>query len=163
MNRFRLAVLVAVLSVVTAACGGAADGTDKSSSSAGNSFVLDEWSIRPADLVNGKIRVTATNMGTETHELIIVRGSDPKALPTKPDGSVDEDKILAADLVGEIPDVASAKSATKTFDLTAGEYLAFCNIVDTMGMGDGMGDGMGHGGMGHVHYQLGMVTTFTVT
>jgi plastocyanin len=158
MNRFRPAVLVAVLSILIAACGGATDGTDGSSNSGGNSFVLDEWSIRPADLVNGKIRITATNVGTETHELIIVRGSDPKLLPTKPDGSVDEDKIPAADLVGEIPDVVSAKSATRTFDLGAGEYLAFCNIVDTMGMGGGMA----HGGMGHVHYQLGMVTSFTV-
>jgi hypothetical protein len=163
MKRFRLSVLVVVLSVLIAACGGVADSTDGSSSSDGNSFVLDEWSIRPADLANGKVRVTAANEGTETHELIIVRGNDPKSLPTKPDGSVDEDKIPAADLIGEIPDVVSARSATKTFDLAAGEYLAFCNIVDTMDMSGATGDGkMGHGGMGHVHYQLGMVTTFTV-
>lgn len=163
MNRFRLGVLVAALSIGSAACGEATDSTERPANSGVNSFVLDEWSIRPADLVNGMVRITATNEGTESHELIIVRGGDPKTLPTKPDGSVDEDKIPAADLVGEIPDVVSARSATKTFDLKAGEYVAFCNIVDAMDMSGATGDGnMGHGGMGHVHYQLGMVTTFTV-
>lgn len=54
------------------------------------------------------------------------------------------------------------KSVTKTLDLSAGDYVAFCNIVDTMGSGGmgsgGMGNGttMGHG-MHHVHYKQGMV------
>jgi hypothetical protein len=30
------------------------------------------------------------------------------------------------------------------------------------GMGNGNGGGMGGGQMGHIHYQLGMVATFTV-
>jgi len=113
------------------------------------------------------VRITATNHGHETHELVIVRASDAGSLPTKADGSVDEDKIQDTDKAGEITDVAAGKSVTKTLDLPAGRYLAICNLVEQMGSGMG---GMGPGGMGngramgqHVHYHLGMVTQFTVT
>ncbi len=170
MRQLRLlGVLAAVISLLLVACASDSEsGDDASGSETDNAFVLDEWSIRPADLSHGSVPVTATNIGAETHELILVHGSDPKLLPTKPDGSVDEDAIPAADLVGEIPDVAAGKSATKHFDLAAGGYLAICNVVDEMGMGhDSMGgpggSGTGGGEMGHVHYELGMVTTFTVS
>jgi hypothetical protein len=109
------------------------------------------------------VQITATNNGSETHELVVVRASDAASLPTNSDGSVDEDKIPEADKAGEIPDLAAAKTATKTLDLPAGYYVAFCNLVDEMGNGDTGRGHMGNGsGMGHVHYRLGMVTRFTV-
>lgn len=158
-------------------------------SSTDGAFVLDEWSIRPpkAALEAGKVEIVAINQGREVHELVLVRAADAASLPTKPDGSVDEDAIAEAKKVGEIADVPANQTRSTSLDLPRGSYVAFCNIVDSMGdgnggMGDGnggMGDGsggMGNGGMGpgmtgstpgggmqHVHYALGMVTTFTVT
>ena len=63
--------------------------------------------------------------------------------------------------VGEIANVAAGTSRTHVFDLAPGSYVVFCNLVDQMGHGNMMG-GMG-GGMAHVHFDLGMHTTFNVT
>lgn len=171
MNRFRTILLVITgTAVVLSACGTGSTGTDKAAGpGSAKAFVLSEWSITPpsAPLQSGRMQITATNRGHETHELVIVRASDAGSLPTKADGSVDEDRIQDADKAGEIPDVAAGKSVTKTLDLPAGRYVAVCNLVEQMGSGMG---GMGTGGTGngsamgqHVHYHLGMVTQFTVT
>ena len=177
----RLLPLAAVTALVVTACGDNATTTGSSAASA-DSFVLTEWSITaPTNPVRaGTVKVAASNRGHETHELVIVRVSSAAALPTKSDGSVDEDKIAESDKVGEIADIAAGKTITKSFDLPPGKYVALCNIVDQMGMGNGgmgnggmgnggMGNGgMGNGGMGgtgtvHLHYVLGMITPFTVT
>lgn len=184
----RLALLTAPLAiaVVLTGCGSdkpAATGTSTVPSKA-NTFVLDEWSIVPPkeDLTAGKVAITATNKGTETHELVIVRASDAASLPKNADGSVNEDKIPESKKAGEIADLAAGKTKTKTLDLPAGDYIAFCNIVEDMGKGNmgsgGMGNGsgmnggsgmgtstsmgMGGTGMHHVHFKLGMVNYFTV-
>jgi len=116
-------------------------------------FRLDEWTITAdaAELPSGAQTITALNTGHHTHELVIVAASDVAALPTKDDGSVDE-QALEAVTVGEIADVAAGSTKRATFDLAPGTYVAFCNIVDTMGMGN----------MEHNHFDLGMHTTFTV-
>ena len=171
---------IAAATLVLAACGGSSNGSQASpsttpqaaDSSKTATFVLDEWSIAPpkGNLAAGKVDINATNNGSETHELVIVRAEDASSLPVKTDGSVDEDKIPESKKAGEIADLAPGKSATKSLDLSAGNYVAFCNIVDTMdsGMGSGaMGGGgmnttsMGNG-MHHVHYKQGMVNFFTV-
>jgi hypothetical protein len=123
-------------------------------------FRLDEWSVTADQpvLTAGRQPITATNVGHHTHELVIVKATDAASLPTKPDGSVDEaqlDKVK----VGEISDVGSGASRQKTFDLTPGSYVAFCNLVD----GTGMDNGMMGGGMEHVHFDAGMHTEFTVS
>ncbi len=171
-----LAVPLAVALAVTG-CGNdkpAATNTPAAPSEA-TTFVLDEWSIVPpkADLAAGKVAITASNTGKETHELVIVRASDAASLPKKADGSVNEDKIPESKKAGEIADLAAGTSKTKTLDLPAGDYIAFCNIVETMSKGDmgsgGMDGGSGMGsstsmgtGMDHVHFKLGMVNYFTV-
>ena len=116
-------------------------------------FRLDEWTITAdaAELPSGSQTITALNTGHHTHELIIVAASDVAALPTKDDGSVDE-QALEAVTVGEIADVAAGSTKRATFDLAPGTYVAFCNITDTMGMGN----------MEHNHFDLGMHTNFTV-
>lgn len=190
LTRTKFLLPVAAAALILSACGSSSDAAkttpSTTSATAGSSkamFVLDEWSVVPpkGDVAAGKVAVTATNNGSETHELVIVRAEDASSLPLKADGSVDEDKIPESKKAGEIADLAAGKSATKTLDLPAGDYVAFCNIVDTMGsdgmgsdgMGsDGMGsDGMGNGmnsstsmgsGMDHVHYKQGMVNYFTV-
>jgi hypothetical protein len=166
-NRISLAALVVVVAVFLAAC--ASDGTDRSGVAAddGAVFVLSEWKIKApsGQLQPGSQRITAKNVGGEDHELVIVSAASADELPTNADGSVDEDKLASA-TVGETGDVAPGSSKTKTFALPRGTYVAFCNLVDQMGSGGSMGSGhMGSGnarGMDHVHFALGMSTTFTV-
>lgn len=167
------------MALAFAACGGSTSASSSpSSSSSNNMFVLSEFTIvPPANALHaGNVSITADNVGGEVHELVIVRAASAEALPMKADGSVDEDKIAAADKVGEIDKVAARSQQTKTFDLTSGTYVAFCNIVDTMmntdttmmgsptsmlnGTSSTMG-GMGSG-TGHVHFAKGMHITFTV-
>lgn len=161
----RLAVLVAALVVVlgigTAACGTMGDSESSLPVKTGR-FRLDEWSVTAdrSTLHAGAQTITASNVGNETHELVIVAADDAASLPTKSDGSVNEARLEAV-TIGEISDIAPGTSRSHTFDLPAGTYVVFCNIVDQMGHGNGMG-GMG-GGMDHVHFALGMRTTFTVT
>ena len=45
-------------------------------------------------------------------------------------GDVDEEAIPEADKLGESGDVAAGKRVTKTFDLSPGTYVMFCNIDD---------------------------------
>jgi hypothetical protein len=168
--------LAAIAALAVVACGDNSTTTGTPSASA-DSFVLTEWSVTaPTNPVHaGSVEVTASNRGHETHELVIVHISSAAALPTKPDGSIDEDKIAESDKVGEIADIAAGKTITKAFNLPVGNYVALCNIVDQMGMGNSStgnssmsNGGMGNGGMGgtgnvHVHFVLGMSTPFTVT
>ena len=164
----------AALALMLSACG---SGTSSTGASAGaahaSDFVLNEWAITAptTQLHAGKVQVTVANIGSETHELVIIKASDAASLPTKADGSVDEEAIAGADKPGEIPDVAAGKSVTKTVDLPAGTYVAMCNLVERSTGGDSMsgsaGTGSHHMGggpamMDHVHFRLGMRTTFTV-
>ncbi len=170
MKTIRMLLMAATIGSTVAACGtGGGTASQAASTASPTAFVLQEWSITaPTTQIRaGNVLVTATNRGSETHELVFVRADDVAALPTKSDGSVDEDKIPEADKPGEIADIAAGTTISKSIDLPAGNYIAICNLVDTMGNG-GMGtSGMGNGGMdggqmGHVHFRLGMVVRFTV-
>ncbi len=156
--RRSLVLAACVLTVVTFGCGGGPASSESSLPVQAGRFRLDEWSITAdrADLPSGRQTITATNTGHKTHELVIVAARDAAELPTNADGSVDEDRLEAV-TVGEIADVASGTSKTHEFDLAPGSYVAFCNVVDQMGHGNGMG-----GGMSHVHFEMGMHTTFSV-
>ncbi len=142
--------------------GGHHQASGQSTPSKPGQFRLDEWGITADSnaLTPGKQTITALNIGGHTHELVIVKAVDAAALPTKPDGSVDEN-ALKSKKVGELADIGVGSSRHATFDLAPGTYVAFCNIVDDMGMGNGGGP-MG-GGMQQVHFQLGMHTNFTVS
>ena len=155
MKHRRLALLPAI--VVVAACSGM--GSNRAVPSQPGQFRLDEWSITSdqLELPAGRQTITAANLGHLTHELVIVKAADAASLPTKADGSVDEDQ-LARVTVGEIADVPAGTSRHKIFTLRPGSYVAFCNIVGGMGMGNGM-----MGGMEHVHFDAGMHTQFTVS
>jgi uncharacterized membrane protein YgcG len=180
MKTIRTLLLIVVLGSAAAACG-TGDGTASQATSTASptAFVLQEWSITApsAQIRAGNIVVTAINRGNETHELVIVRAADAASLPIKSDGSVDEDKISEAAKPGEIADIKAGTTISKTIELAPGNYIAVCNLVDTMGEGGGTGEGggmgdsgmggmgqggMGAGQMGHVHYLLGMVVRFAV-
>ena len=158
----RAAVLVVVaFTIALAACGGGGSSATSPPLKTGR-FRLDEWSITAdrSTLHSGRQKITATNTGHMTHELVIVAASDVAAIPTKADGSADEARLDAVK-VGEIADVAAGTSQTHVFNLAPGSYVVFCNLVEQMGHGNSMG-GMS-GGTTHVHFDLGMHTTFDVT
>ncbi len=158
--RLRVVAILAPLLVVAGACGGMSD--TRSVASRSGQFRLDEWSITADQrtLPAGSQTITAANIGHHTHELVIVKAADAASLPTKPDGSVDE-RRLERITVGEIADVPAGATRHTTMQLSPGRYVAFCNIVDGTGMGHRSMGGTG-GGMQHVHFSLGMHTSFTV-
>jgi hypothetical protein len=120
----RLGALAVILccAALMAACGD--DGNTDKATVSEYKITLGKGNIKA-----GKVKFTAENVGTSTHEFVVVRGSDPAKLPTKADGSVDEDKIPASDQIGEMEDIASKTTKSNTFDLTPGQYVVFCNVV----------------------------------
>ncbi len=160
MYRRRVVGPVVATVAMALAFGACASGKTASPNPSQNTFGLSEFTvIAPSNTLRaGSVSITADNVGGEEHELVIVRAASVASLPTKSDGSVDEDKIAEAEKVGEIEHVAARSHKSKTFTLTAGSYVAFCNLVDDMGSGM-MNGGMGH----HVHYAAGMHVAFTVT
>ncbi len=111
---------------------------------------LKEFSVTPDAPVGaaGDIKFNVTNDGTEVHEFVVISTDlDPGKLPTKADGSVDEDKV---DGVDEVEDLAVGKSEDLTVDLDPGPYALVCNRVET------------ENGETQAHYKLGMRTAFTV-
>lgn len=112
---------------------------------------LDEWSITPAptSASGGKVTFTASNDGEEPHELVIVRGARSD-LSIK-DGTVNEDALPGGAFIGEIEAFPAGEDCEGTFDLTAGNYVLFCNIAEE------------HDGELESHVENGMLTTFTVS
>lgn len=110
---------------------------------------LSEYTViaEPAEVPAGAIGFRAENAGGEDHELVIAKvASDDIEVV---DGAPDEEALGDA-LIGEIEAFPSGETCDGTFELDAGEYTLFCAIVET-------------DGMGHSHFEEGMVTTFTVT
>jgi hypothetical protein len=137
--------------------------------SANPKFTLTEFGItldRPT-ISAGTVTLTAKNAGAEEHEIVLVRAASVADLPTKVDGSVDEEKIAASDKMGEIEHVGFKGSKSATFELVPGTYVAFCNLINTSGsMGSSMMDGQsgapGMGAMHHVHFAEGMHLVISV-
>jgi hypothetical protein len=115
--------------------------------------IVSEYIVRPKPktVAPGKVQFVVKNVGGETHEFVVVRGSDPAALPTDADGAVDETQIPAADMIGEVEDIASQKTGKTSLKLKAGTYIVFCNIV----VEDAAGGKVSH-------FAKGMVNTITV-
>jgi hypothetical protein len=126
---------------------------DADSSQATIAVELKEWSVLPAraDVPAGTVTFDANNTGAEAHELVVVRADDPAALPLAADGTVDEDKLPEGAFVGEIEPFPAKQRCTGTFQLAAGRYALFCNILETEA--DGTKEN---------HYANGMRTRFEV-
>lgn len=103
-------------------------------------FTLSDFEIAgPASAPAGAIRFDVTNDSAQLHELVIVRSdAATDALPIV-DALVPEADL---DLIGEIEEFPGGEERSGTFTLDAGRYLLICNIAG--------------------HYQLGMVSEFTV-
>jgi uncharacterized cupredoxin-like copper-binding protein len=114
---------------------------------------LREFSIapRPTQVKAGSVQFTVHNVGTITHEMVLVRAASPAALPRvatatseRAVGDVDEEAISKADTIGETGDVKAGKTVVKTFKLTPGTYVMFCNI-DNAASGGGVLNHFSHG------------------
>jgi hypothetical protein len=106
---------------------------DAGSSDATIAVELKEWSVLPAraDVPAGTITLDANNTGTDAHELVVVRADDPAKLPLAADGTVDEGKLPEGAFVGEIEPFPAKQRCTGTFQLAAGRYALFCNLLET--------------------------------
>lgn len=97
----------------------------------------------------GEVTFNATNKGPEdVHEFVVFKTDlSPVALPTSPDGSVNEEGE-GLELVDEIEDIPVGETQSITVDLESGSYVLICNIYDEAEK--------------ESHYQEGMRTAFTV-
>ncbi len=113
---------------------------------------LDEWSVTadPDAATSGRILFAANNVGSEVHELVIVRGDSPEELPLDEDEAVDEEALPEGGFIGEIEGFPAGDLCNGVFDLDPGSYVLFCNIVEE------------EDGEVENHFQLGMHTTFSV-
>ena len=84
-----------------------------------------------ADVPAGTVTFEARNTGEDAHELVVVRAADPASLPLAADGTVDEDKLPEGAFVGEIEAFPAKQTLPGTFELAAGSYALFCNILET--------------------------------
>ena len=109
---------------------------------------LHEWEISPNSPTGGagKVRFAISNTGKEIHEFVVVKTDlEASALPTKKNGTVDEDKVNG---LGEVEDLKPGKSKTLKLTLTPGSYVFMCNRFDEDD--------------NEAHYKLGMRTAFSV-
>jgi uncharacterized cupredoxin-like copper-binding protein len=111
---------------------------------------VQEWAVLPAQAsaAAGAVTFNVKNKGPGyEHEFVLMKTTlAPDNLPTKADGSINEDDP-ALTPVDEIGDIALGKTESKSFTLAAGSYVLFCNVVEN----------------NLVHYKLGMRTAFSVT
>ena len=150
-------VLAIGLVVALSACGGddGAGGapTPNAKATSTVAVTVQEFSVLPgqASAPAGTVTFNVTNKGpNDDHEFVVVRSDlAPESLPVKADGSVDEEGAGVQSL-GEIAEFSPGQSKSVTFEMTAGKYVLFCNVVDT------------EENPPEVHYKLGMRTAFTV-
>jgi uncharacterized cupredoxin-like copper-binding protein len=147
-------VLIPLL-VVGGACAGDTDDAAEPTvepSSTDISVEVKEFEIAPdpktADA--GEVTFAVENVGEETHEFVVVKTDlEPGKLPTIDDGSVEEEGL---DVLGEVEDLAAGKDEELKLDMSAGDYVLLCNIVEEEEDGEK-----------EAHYKQGMRTAFTVS
>lgn len=118
---------------------------------------LQEWAVIPAQSSGeaGSVTFNVTNDGPDhPHELVVIRTDlAPDALPTMPEGMVDEEGE-GIEVIGEIEEFSPGETRSATFDLDPGSYVLVCNVAGE--------EGGEHGGGGEIHYKMGMFAAFTV-
>lgn len=134
-GRFRKVGLVLAMTLALAASACSSDEGDSGDGggAAGSTVAvaLQEFAIgaTPASVPAGSVTFEATNNGPEDeHELVVVRTDlAPEALPTNPDGSVNEEGE-GVEALDEIEEFAVGETQSLTLDLEAGSYVLICNI-----------------------------------
>jgi uncharacterized cupredoxin-like copper-binding protein len=146
-----ITAVIAVLAIVAGACGDD-DGGEETGAGGAIEITLQEFAVLPSpdSAPAGEVAFNVTNIGPEDVHEFVVFATDlaPDALPTAPDGSVDETGE-GVELIDEIEDIAVDETPTLTVTLDAGSYVLICNIVEEEGADT------------IVHYQQGMRVGFT--
>jgi uncharacterized cupredoxin-like copper-binding protein len=146
-----ITAVIAVLALVAGACGDD-DGGEETGAGGAIEITLQEFAVLPSpdSAPAGEVTFNVTNIGPEDVHEFVVFATDlaPDALPTAPDGSVDETGE-GVELIDEIEDIAVDETPTLTVTLDAGSYVLICNIVEEEGADT------------IVHYQQGMRVGFT--
>ena len=108
---------------------------------------VDEYTLKaPATAKAGVIEVVVKNLGSEPHELVIVKAASRDALPIK-DGRVDE-VALEASGFNKIAAFPKNTICRGFFELTPGTYVMFDNLTGA--------------GQTQSNFQRGMVATITL-
>lgn len=82
----------------------------------------------PKTVRAGEIRLSVTNNGPDTHELIVVR-SNGKPLPLRSDGlTVDETRVEPRTVVS-LDGAGPHTTRTLSVHLAPGRYVLFCNMA----------------------------------
>ena len=150
MGVHKMSAVVLAAAIAVAAFGIPAAGAEKRPTVKAK---LLEFKIKPKPKTTtaGKVRVVAKNIGSEKHELVVVKAANAAVLPTMADGSVNEAAIAETDKFGEIGEFKAKKTKHKTFNLDPGTYVLFCNLVDQESDGSTLS-----------HFKQGMYTTLVV-
>ena len=156
-RRFRNSAVGSVVgaALLLAACGSDSDGgaAGDDAGDGGITVLLSEWAVEaPESAPAGPVEISAVNEGGEIHELVVVRADSADDFEVDETGKVDEEQFAEGDFVGEISEFEAGTSATGTFDLDAGTYVLFCNIVEEEDSGEF-----------ESHFGNGMVTTIEVS
>jgi hypothetical protein len=131
-KRIGIASCVAGLVVVAfASCGDDGGGGGEQVEARLSEFLVDFPGGNEIDA--GTVTLEADNIGSETHEFVVVRADSAESLPTDADGAVNEDEVPAADQLGEVEDIAAEDQGSLEVDLDPGNYVVFCNIVEEEG------------------------------
>jgi len=111
------------------------------------SVSVDEYTLTaPATAKAGVIEFVVKNLGSEPHELVIVKAASRDALPVK-DGRVDE-VALEASGFNKIASFPKNTICCGFFELTPGTYILFDNLTGA--------------GQTQSNFQRGMVATITL-
>jgi hypothetical protein len=91
---------------------------------------LGEWFVdMPATLAAGTYDVTAANVGSFPHELVVIRADGYASLPQESSGAVIEDQVPAEDILLKTSRFQPGESAGGTVTLEPGSYVFLCNIA----------------------------------
>ncbi len=145
MRLTRMVMAFALIAMVLAACTSSGSSVDVS---------LYEWGLdrAPTSVSAGDVTFKATNDGSETHEMVVVKADSAADIPTDADGAADESQMDETVFIGEVEDVEAGANKSVTLTLEPGTYVIFCNVTETES--DGTVES---------HFAKGMYNTITVS
>jgi uncharacterized cupredoxin-like copper-binding protein len=107
----------------------AAAETTASAAAAGPAYTLKEWSLEgSASLPAGVTEISVTNAGNFGHEFVVIKDATYEDAPKNELGTVEEDKLPAGSVVGEISKIEKGVTSKLSVNLAPGKYLFVCNI-----------------------------------
>ena len=150
-----VAVVVAVLWALVAACGDDDGGDEASGDGDGGeevNVVVSEFTVEPdpESVGAGEVTFVVDNQGGDTHEFLVVDADSADDLPVDDDGAFDEETFGEDNVLDEVEDIESGDTAELTLDLEAGDYVLLCNVVEE------------EDGEAESHFAEGMHANFTV-